>query len=249
MISIVVPMYNASAYIENTIAMVQHQTESNWELILVDDKSQDDTFEKAQKYVKECGDPRIRIYEMPANGGPAKARNFGVAKARGDLLAFLDADDVWYPQKLEVEEAFLRSRNAAFVCHSYEFGNEKAQGTGKIVHVPDQLTYKKALTRTVVFTSTVMFDLCRLKKTDLYMPDCPSEDTALWWRLMREGTICYGLDEVLAVYRKSANSLSSNKLRQIQKVWLLYRKQENLGVIQSFFYLIGWGVRAALRRL
>ena len=242
-------MYNASAYIGETIRSVQAQTYQDWELILVDDVSADDTVEIARREAAADPKGRIRILVQPKNGGPAPARCAGVDAARGEYLAFLDADDLWKPEKLEKELAFIKAQGAAFVCHAYEFGDEQARGTGKVVHPPAVLTYEKALTRTVVFTSTVMFDLSKLTKEEIHMPDCHSEDTALWWRLMRTGHPCYGLDEVLTIYRRPAKSLSSNKGKQIRNVWQLYRVQEGMGVPKSAVCLAGWAVRAALRRL
>ena len=242
-------MYNAAAFIAETARSVQAQTYTDWEWILVDDCSADDTPDIARREAKADPRGRIRVLSMERNSGPALCRCAGVDAARGEYLAFLDADDLWLPEKLEHELAFLRREDAAFVCHAYEFGDEKAQGTGKIVHPPAVLTYEKALTRTVVFTSTVMFDMGKLSKEQVRMPDCPSEDTALWWRLMRTGYPCHGLDEVLTIYRRPAGSLSSNKGKQIRNVWQLYRVQEGLGVLKSAVCLAGWAVRAALRRI
>ena len=242
-------MYNASAYIAETARSVQAQTCADWEWLLVDDCSTDDTYAAAEREAAADPEGRIRVLRMEHNSGPALCRCAGVDAARGEYLAFLDADDLWLPEKLEHELAFLQHGDAAFVCHAYEFGDEKAHGTGKIVHPPAVLTYEKALTRTVVFTSTVMFDMRKLSKEQVHMPDCPSEDTALWWRLMRTGYACHGLDEVLTIYRRPAVSLSSNKGRQIRNVWQLYRVQEGLSLPKSAVCLAGWAVRAALRRI
>lgn len=242
-------MYNAAAYITETIRSVQAQTYADWEWLLVDDDSTDETRTIAEREAAADPGGRIRVLSMDVNSGPARCRCTGVDAARGEYLAFLDADDIWLPQKLEHELAFLQQEGAAFVCHAYEFGDEQARGTGKTVHPPRVLTYEKALTRTVVFTSTVMFDMKKLTKEQVHMPDCPSEDTALWWRLMRTGHACHGLDEVLTIYRRPSQSLSSNKGRQIRNVWQLYRAQEGLNVPKSAACLAGWAVRAALRRL
>lgn len=249
MISIVTPMYNASAYIVETIRSVQAQTYTDWEWLMVDDGSTDDTRVLAQREADADPEGRIRILSMERNSGPALCRCAGVDASRGEYLAFLDADDLWLPEKLERELAFLQGEGAAFVCHAYEFGDEQARGTGKVVHPPAVLTYEKALTRTVVFTSTVMLDMKRLTKEQVHMPDCPSEDTALWWRLMRTGYPCHGLDEVLTVYRRPSQSLSSDKGRQIRNVWQLYRVQEHISVPKSAVCLVGWAVRATLRRI
>lgn len=156
---------------------------------------------------------------------------------------------MWRKDKLEKEMAFLAQKQAGFVFTAYEFGDEAAQPTGKVVHVPDRLTYKKALSRTVIFTTTVLFDREKIPQELLQMPDVPSEDTAMWWQILRAGYTAYGLDEVLAVYRRPEKSLSSNKWKAIQRIWNLYRRQEKLSVAASAYYFIFWAFRATVRRI
>lgn len=249
LISIVTPVYNAENYILETIQMVLRQTYSNWELILVNDGSIDQSTQVIQTYLEQNPDPRIHLIQMGQNRGAAAARNRGIAVAKGRYLAYLDADDIWFPQKLQKELDFMEQKQAAFVCCSYEFGDENAKGTGKIVHVPPQLTYRQALSRTVIFTTTVLFDLTKLTKEQIMMPLVKSEDTASWWSILRQGYTAYGLDEVLAIYRRPKKSLSSNKLEAMRRIWNLYRKQENLGVLQSAWYFCFWAWRATMRRI
>ncbi len=248
LVSIIVPVYNAGLYIEETIAMVQAQTYRNWELILVDDHSLDDSRERIEKYIAG-GDKRIRLIARPANEGAARARNTGIQNARGRYIAFLDADDIWMKDKLEKELAFMKEKQAAFVFTAYEFGDENAVRTGKVVHVPPVLTYFKALSRTVIFTTTVLLDTDKTGRELIQMPDVKSEDTATWWKLLRNGFTAYGLDEVLAVYRRPARSLSSNKLEAIRRIWNLYRREEKLPLLYSCYNLFFWALRAVLRRI
>lgn len=248
MVSIVVPVYNAAAYLEETVAMVRRQTFADWELILVDDHSTDESALLLQRLAAE--EKRIVLARQEAGvKGAANARNLGIGRAKGRYLAFLDADDVWKEDKLEKELAFMEEKNAAFVFCSYEFGNEAAAGTGKIVHVPERLSYQKALSRTVIFTSTVLFDLTKIEKKLLYMPDVKSEDTATWWQILRAGYTAVGLDENLVIYRRPKKSLSSNKAEALGRIWSLYRKQEGLSVLQSARHFCFWALRATLRRL
>lgn len=247
-VSIVIPVYNAAAYLKKTVEMVQKQTLSSWELLLVDDHSADDSAQIAAKLAEE--DDRIRLLSQKDGvKGAANARNLGTSRAKGRYLAFLDADDVWRADKLEKELAYLKQKDAAFVFTSYEFGDENAVGTGKIVFVPEQLSYKKALSRTVIFTSTVLLDREKIPEELLYMPDVKSEDTAAWWRILRAGYTAWGLNENLAVYRRPKKSLSSNKAAALSRIWNLYRKQEGLSVIKSAWYFCFWALRATLRRL
>ena len=248
LISIIVPVYNAGLYIEETIAMVMAQTCENWELILVDDCSEDDSRAKIERFMAG-NSGKIRLIAKDVNEGAARARNTGIEAARGRYIAFLDADDVWMPDKLERELSFMREKGAAFVFTAYEFGDENAKGTGKAVHVPAVLTYEKALSRTVIFTSTVLLDTKETGRKIIRMPEVKSEDTATWWKLLRNGYAAYGLDEVLVIYRRPAKSLSSNKLEAVRRIWNLYRKQEALSVGCSCYNLFFWALRATLRRL
>lgn len=246
-ISIVMPVFNAAAWLEQTVASVQTQTHQDWELIAVDDCSSDGSFCMLQKMAEKDG--RIRPVRLEENIGAARTRNEGIRLARGRYLAFLDSDDLWKKTKLEKELAFLKERQAAFAFTAYEFGDENGIGNGKIVRVPQTLSYKEALSRTIIFTTTVMFDLEKIDRSLIFMPDVKSEDTATWWRILRAGYTACGLNENLAVYRRPKNSLSSNKLEAVRRIWNLYRKQEGLSAPVSAYYLFFWALRATVRRL
>ena len=264
LVSIIVPVYRAAAYIAETIAMVQAQTWQQWELLLIDDCSPDDSVQVIRELVQKdagqqetsiveeytgSGGQRIALVRKAHNEGAACARNTGLALAQGRYIAFLDADDVWLPGKLERELAYMRDRQAGFVFTAYEFGDEQARPTGKVVHVPEELTYRQALSRTVIFTTTVLFDREIIPDRLMQMPVVESEDTATWWQILRAGYRAYGLDEVLAVYRRPARSLSSNKLTAVRRIWNLYRRQERLSVLSSVRYFVMWAYRATARRL
>lgn len=291
LVSIIVPVYRAEKYIAETIAMVQAQTWQDWELLLIEDCSPDNSAgvileimknraayvsetasedgsgspggaagevhevsagSNAIQSLEECtapGGQRIALVCKAKNEGAARARNTGIDLAKGRYIAFLDADDVWYPEKLEKELHFMQDRQAGFVFTSYEFGDKQARPTGKVVCVPEELTYKKALSRTVIFTTTVLFDRKVIPEELIRMPVVESEDTATWWQILREGYTAYGLNEVLAVYRRPVKSLSSNKLTAIRRIWNLYRRQEKLSVTASIYYFVMWAYRATVRRL
>ena len=249
LISIIVPVYNVENFIKETIDCVLAQTCSEWELLLVEDCSNDNTVTIIQQCMERAGDSRIRLIRQPSNMGAARARNRGLREARGRYISYLDADDLWEPEKLEKELAFMKEKDAAFVFTGYEFADQNGRGLGKVVHVPEKLTYKQALSNTTIFTTTVMFDLEKLSKEQLEMPLIKSEDTALWFRVLRGGVTAYGLDENLVKYRRAGKSLSSNKLEAIRRIWNLYRKAEGMNVISSAWHFCFWALRAVKRRI
>lgn len=250
LISIVVPVYKAEKYIEQTLEGVFAQTYTEWELILVVDGKYDNSLEIIREVLeKRCFEEKARILFREQNKGAASARNEGVKIATGRYITYLDADDLWSKDKLEKELQFLKEKQAGFVFTGYEFGDEEAKGTGKVVRVPETLNYKQALKNTTIFTTTVMFDTGVIPKEELVMPEVKSEDTALWWKLLRKGWIAYGLDENLAIYRRPSTSLSSNKLEAIRRIWNLYRREEKLSVIYSFYNFCFWAIRAVYRRV
>ena len=246
-VSIVVPLYNAGAFLEETIRSVQAQTMTDWELLLVDDCSTDNSRQIAENYQKKDG--RIRLIRQSENLGAARVRNRGVDEASGRYIAFLDADDLWKPEKLSVELEFMKNKNAGFVFSGYEFADEAGRGLGKIVRVPETLNYRQALKNTTIFTSTVLFDTQKLSKEQLHMPLVKSEDTATWWKILRQGCVAYGLDENLVLYRRSSGTLSSNKWEAIRRIWNLYRRVEKLSVGYSAYNFVFYAVRAVLRRV
>lgn len=245
LISVVTPVYNAEKFIENTINCVLNQTYDNIEMILCENGSTDNT----KEILQGINDPRVKVIFLEDNAGAAEARNMGVREAKGDYIAYIDADDVWMPDKLEKQIAFMKEKDAAFCFTGYEFANEDAKPLGKIVSVPETITYKQALRNTTIFTSTVCFDMRKLSKDRIMMPCIKSEDTALWWRLLREGVSAYGLNENMVLYRRPATSLSSNKVEAVRRIWNLYRKSEKLNIFVSAICFVGWGFRAVKRRV
>lgn len=247
-VSIIVPVYNVKAFIEETIQCVLAQTFSDWELLLIEDGSTDGTGEFLVEYLRKKPDERIAVYPI-ANTGAAAARNYGLTLAKGRFITYLDADDLWEPEKLEHQLAFVKKKDAAFCFTGYEFADENGKGLGKIVHVPETLVYKQALQNTTIFTSTVMFDTDKLSKEEITMPQIKSEDTALWFRILRSGYTAYGLNENLVKYRRSSGTLSSNKIEACRRIWNLYRKAEKLSVPYSVYNFCFWALRAVKRRV
>lgn len=246
-VSIVMPVHNAEAVLEETVKSVLEQSFGDYELIMVEDASTDGSRDLMYKLAGE--DSRIKVLVNEGEHGAAHARNMGIKAAKGRYLAYLDADDLWHKDKLKKTLRFMQERDASFVFTAYEFGDENAKGTGRVVHVPKELDYAHALTRTIIFTSTVILDLDKLGKKKVLMPPVPSEDTASWWRILRSGVSACGLDENLVTYRRAGKSLSSNKLVAVKRIWYLYRRQAHLDLIKSVFCMFGWGWRALARRI
>ena len=249
LVSIIVPVYNVEGFISETMESVVNQTYPCWELLLVEDGSSDGTAAVIEEYVSQRKEERIRLIRQPSNMGAARARNRGLQEARGRYIAYLDADDLWMPRKLELQLAFMESRGAAFAFTGYEFADENARGTGKVVRVPQTLSYRQAVSNTTIFPTTVMFDTEKISRELLEMPVMKSEDTALWWKVLRNGYTAWGLDENLALYRRAGKTLSSNKLEAIRRIWKLYRDAEGLGVLRSAWHFCFWAVRAVKRRV
>ncbi|MGN0428123.1 MAG: glycosyltransferase family 2 protein [Agathobacter sp.] len=235
LVSIVTPMYQAKRYIRQTIESVQSQTYPDWEMIIVDDCSTDGCAEIVKQMAKK--DARIRYICQPNNMGVAQARNTAMEHAKGRYLAFLDSDDLWTGEKLAKQMALMQKENAAFVFAGCEVIDENGNRMHKIRQVPEKITYEKLLWGNVIPCLTVLVD--REKTGDFRMPRMGHEDYAAWLTIFKKIKIGYGINEVLGYYRVNRNSVSGRKLRTIRWTWNIYRKNQGLPVVKSFFYLLG----------
>ncbi len=248
LVSIIIPVYNASRFLEETINSIQEQTYSNWEAIFIDDCSSDNSYDIIKQYQKN--DKRIKVIKNKINNGVAISRNNGIDYAKGEYLCFLDADDKWHPEKLEKQINFMQELNCEFSFTGYQFANEKCNPNGKIVSVPNKINYKQALKNTTIWTSTVMFNMGKLTKDDIYMPNIKrGQDTATWWKVLKKIEYAYGLNEVLSYYRRTNNSLSANKLTALKRTWNLYRNVEHLNILSSFYNFCWYCFNAVRRRV
>lgn len=249
LVSIVIPVYNASKYLDDTIQTILNQTYNNWEATFVDDCSKDNSVDIIKKYQKT--DKRIKLLLNDKNSGAAITRNNGINAAKGNYLCFLDADDKWASNKLEKQIIFMKENNCEFSFTGYEFADENCMPNGKKIYVPNTITYKQALKNTTIWTSTVMLDLTKLTKEDILMPNVRrGQDSATWWKILRtKVNKAYGLNEILSFYRRDEGSLSSNKIKAIKRTWNLYRNIEHLNILSSAYNFFWYCFNAIKRRV
>ncbi len=248
LVSIITPSYNSSKYIKETMNCVIAQTYKNWEMLIADDCSSDDTRNIVEEYTEK--DKRIKLIKLENNGGAAIARNTALGKASGRYIAYLDADDLWFPQKLEKQLKFLNENNAEFSCPDYEKIEDDGTPLNKIVTMPKTISYKQLLRNTVIQTSGVIVDLKTVDKKLLEMPNVRrGQDSATWFQMLRNGVVFKGQNETLSIYRRVPQSLSSNKFVAMKRTWYLYRNVEKLSLPKSLYCLLGWGFNASLRRI
>lgn len=247
LVSVIIPVYNSEKFIKETIKTVQNQTYKNYELIVVNDCSTDNSKKIIEEEIKK--DNKIKLINLKENSGVAIARNTGIDNAKGKYIAFLDADDLWEKEKLEKQIEFMSKNEYEFTFTGYEFADENGKGNGKIVHVPSKINYKQALKNTIIWTSTVVICMNKLSKKDIYMPNVKSEDTATWWRILKKIEYAYGLDIKLSFYRRTKGTLSSNKFKAIKRIWKLYRKVEKFSVIYSAYNFIFYALNTVRKRI
>ncbi len=238
LVSVITPTYNCGAYIEDTIKSVIDQTYANWEMIIVDDMSTDNTEEIVKKYA--ASDNRIKYYKLEHNSGAAVARTKAMEIAKGNYMAFLDSDDLWISNKLEKQLKFMEKNNINFSCTSYEQIDEKNNKLGKVIKCIPKTNYNRLLLDCPVGNSTVVYNVDSMGK--FKVPDIRKRnDDALWLQMLKKEQYIYGLNEILMEYRIRNNSISSNKFSLVKYHWKLYREIEHLGVLRSSFHVAYWG--------
>lgn len=245
LVSVITPVFNSSKYILDSINSVKEQTYGNWELILVDDCSTDNSVEIIKNEIR--GEKRISLEQLGVNCGPAIARNVALNKARGEYIAFLDSDDIWLPKKLETQLDFMTNNNISFSFTEYGFIDEDGNELNKHVSVPTIVDYNFLLKNTIIGCLTVMLD----KKAfgNIQMPNLRrQQDYALWLSLLRTGCKAYGLQEKLALYRIVRGSHSSNKLKAAKNIWKIY-KLEELDIFKSCWCFLNYSYNALRKRM
>lgn len=247
-VSVITPSYNSEKYIAKTIESVQSQTYQNWEMIIVDDCSTDNTCEIVEHL--SDSDPRIKLLRQEKNAGAGAARTRSMRASSGRFIAYLDADDIWKPEKLEKQTRFMLESGCGFSCASYEVIDDNGKPKGKKVHMLPKVDYVGFLTNNLLQTVGIMVDTEKIDKELLVMPDIRRrQDAATWLQVLKAGHKCYGLDEILAEYRRADGSLSSNKLKAVKGIWSLYRDIEHLSLPFSCYCFVRYAVLAVWKRV
>lgn len=246
------PVFNGARTLRQSVTSVLDQTCRDLELVVVDDASTDASARIAEELAEQ--DPRVRIVRRDRSGGPAAARNSGIASGTGRFLAFCDADDLWLPEKLQRQLDLAGTSGASLLYCGYHRVDADYAGSGadfvpegRVVHVPARLTRGGLLRRNVIGNLTALVDLRRTGPVS--MPDIPgAEDWALWLSILRQGGTAAGIDEPLALYRAAQeDSHSADRTRAVRAVWQVLRRQERLSVPSAVVHLVT-GIVAALRK-
>lgn len=242
-VSIIMPAYNSSAYIDQSIRSVLDQSFPDWELIIVDDGSQDETPGIIADYASKNN--RIKTIFNKQNLGPALSRNEGIRASTGRYITFLDSDDFWHKDFLMEMHNFILQNEYVFVFSSYN----RVKENGVLVDtfdVPQKVCRKNLLKTCPISCLTAIYDSEALGK--FYMPDVKKrQDYAMWLDILKLTDYAYGYQKPLASYRFRKGSISNNKFQVVKYQWNIYRKHVKLSVFVSLYYLINYAVFGLLK--
>lgn len=244
LVSIVTPCYNAEKFIGQTIDSVLAQTHTHWELIIVDDCSSDSSVEIVERYTH--WDKRIKLIRQPERKDDvALSRNKAIEEACGQYIAFLDADDLWLPNKLEKQLAFMREHDLSFTYSSYQLMNESGEYLGEFLTQP-QISYHFLLKTNCIGCLTAIYDVEKIGK--IYMQNAyKREDYATWLHILKQIQSTQGMLESTAQYRIYNHSVSANKLKMAYYQWKVYRENEHLGIFKSVYYFLNYAFYGFLK--
>ena len=229
-VSVIMPVYNCAAYVEEAVRSVLAQTERRLELLVIDDGSKDDTFAIVERLAAE--DPRVIALQNPENMGVARTRNRGLDTASGEYIAFLDGDDRWHPEKLRVQIARMQTENAALSYTSYAIVDAAGAPSKAAYIVPERVSFRGLLKENVIGCSTVMLTRS-VAAEHRFATDFYHEDYCLWLDILREGHTATGCTAPLTDWRLIQNSRSFNKKNSAKNRWRIYRGYLKLSVVRS----------------
>ena len=246
LVSIITPAYNAEKYITETIESVLNQTYQNWEMLIVNDCSEDNTEKIVRDYIKK--DCRIKLINLNENSGVAVARNEAIKNAKGRYIAFLDSDDIWEKEKLRKQIVFMQRNGYVFTYTSYQHFKEDIQIAKQAVKIPLEMTYKQALKGNQIGCLTVVLDKKQITKIEFSKER--HEDYRLWLSVLKQGIKAYGINESLAYYRTgSSKSISGNKFKSALWTWKVYREDQKLSVMASLYNMYFYILRALKKKI
>lgn len=233
LVSIITPTYNSEDFISETINSIISQTYTNWELLITDDCSTDNTIEVIKQYTKS--DKRIKLFKLKKNSGAGIARNTSINNATGAFIAFCDSDDQWFSEKLATQISFMQKNDLRFTYSSYYTIDASGNRKG-LITAPSKLTYTMLLRNNYVGCLTAIYSQEKLGK--IYMSEIRKrQDWTLWLKILNHIQYTKGVVEPLALYRIRPNSISSNKLSLLKITYKIYRKELNMGGIRSIYNL------------
>ena len=243
LVSIITPVYNSDQFIKKMIMSVKKQTFKNWELILIDDCSKDNSL-KILNYYKNS---KIKVFKNKKNIGAGLSRNLGIKKAKGRYITFIDSDDYWHKNYLQKTLNFLRKNNYHFVFSSYYWVGVNGSKKG-IFKVPKKVSYNYILRTNPISCLTRMYDKSRLgliRSPKLKI----RQDYVFCLKILKKIDFAYGLDVPLAYRRLRPNSLSNNKFTSAIYQFRVYYEIEKLGLIKSFYFLLNWFILGLLKHI
>ena len=229
-------MFNSEEFISESINSVINQSYHNWELLLIDDCSTDKTIEIVNQYIVENN--KIKLFKSELNQGAAYSRNRGIESAQGDYIAFLDADDLWKPNKLEIQIAFMETNQCDVCFSSYEQIDEKGKPLNKLIQALPELTYQKYLKSNYIGNLTGIYNAKTLGK--ITAPNLRKRQDWLLWlaAIKKSGKPAQGIQESLAYYRVRKNSMSSNKIDLLKHNYWVYKKGLCFSTLKSIGYML-----------
>tara|TARA_R110001592_G_scaffold85353_1_gene252175 strand:+ start:16614 stop:17375 length:762 start_codon:yes stop_codon:yes gene_type:complete len=246
-VSIIMPTYNVGHVVSQTIESVLNQTYSNWELVIVDDCSNDNTLDIVKKYASKY--ENIKFIESKYNNGAGISRNLGIQSAQGRFLAFLDSDDIWFPEKLE-RQIFYMKANEFPICHTaFNFINEAGETRSGAVYVSASINLIDNLKTTEIGTSTAVIDRNLISESIYFSEVRARQDLKLWIKLLGAGYLSHGINEVLVSYRVRPGSVSSNKIKMLWVTWVVYWNIENLSIIDKITCYLNYVFNAISKRV
>jgi len=237
LISIITPSYNSEKFIAETIRSVQNQTHQNWEMIIVDDCSKDNTVSIIEQFVSD--DNRICTYQLDKNSGAGIARETALSKAQGDYIAFLDADDLWKPLKLEKQLQFLNDNKAPFTFSFYDCIDEVGNLLNKRVEAPITLSYRQLFFCNYVGNLTGIYERSYFGKIAISSTR-KRQDWMMWLTVLKKIKTAKPVPESLAFYRIRDNSLSASKVDLLKHNFAVYRSFHGFNYVSSLFIMIGF---------